>query len=257
MLDSSKIRTRKLYYEDAYKTEFSAQVVSANDGDVVLDRTLFFPEEGGQSADTGVLGGFRVADVKIKDGEIHHLLEDRSVSIKEGTEISGRIDWQHRFSNMQQHSGEHIFSGLVHSTYGFDNVGFHLSTEITTLDFDGELNTEQVRELEIKVNQAIHENLPVQVKFPTKNELGEIEYRSKIEIEGQVRIVEIPGIDRCACCAPHVRTTAEVGLLKIQSCDRHRGGCRLTIVCGMRALKDYQQKQESVGKVSAALSAKP
>ena len=251
--------TEKLYDKDSYLQEFQATVISCeqkneNTWRMVLDKTAFFPEGGGQTGDTGWLNDVEVVDTHEKNGVIYH---ETKAPLEAGTQVAGKIDFAARFDKMQQHTGEHILSGIVCSTYNYNNVGFHLSSEITTLDFDGELSTEQVRELEIRVNQAIHENIPVKVKFPTKDELAEMDYRSKIEIEGQVRIVEIPGIDRCACCAPHVKTTAEVGLLKIQSCDRHRGGCRLTIVCGMRALKDYQQKQESVGKVSAALSAKP
>lgn len=251
--------TEKLYDKDSYLQEFQATVISCEQKSettwsIVLDKTAFFPEGGGQTGDTGWLNDAEVIDTREKAGIIYHETKE---PLEIGTVAAGKIDFAARFDKMQQHTGEHILSGIVCATYGYNNVGFHLSTEITTLDFDGELSAEQVRELEIKVNQAIHANIPVQVKFPTKAELSEMKYRSKIEIEGQVRIVEIPEIDRCACCAPHVRTTAEVGLLKIQSCDRHRGGCRLTIICGMRALKDYQQKQESVGKVSAALSAKP
>lgn len=251
--------TEKLYDKDSYLQEFQATVVSCEQKNetawrIILDKTAFFPEGGGQTGDTGWLNDVEVTDTHEKNGIIYH---ETKTPLEMGTKVAGKIDFAARFDKMQQHTGEHILSGIVCSTYNYNNVGFHLSSEITTLDFDGELSTEQVRELEIRVNQAIHENIPVQVKFPTKDELTDMDYRSKIEIEGQVRIVEIPGIDRCACCAPHVKTTAEVGLLKIQSCDRHRGGCRLTIVCGMRALKDYQQKQESVGKVSAALSAKP
>lgn len=251
--------TEKLYDKDSYLQEFQATVISCEQKSettwsIVLDKTAFFPEGGGQTGDTGWLNEIEVIDTREKAGIIYHETKE---PLEIGTVAAGKIDFAKRFDKMQQHTGEHILSGIVCATYGYNNVGFHLSAEITTLDFDGEISAEQVRDLEIKVNQAIHANIPVQVKFPTKAELSEMEYRSKIEIEGQVRIVEIPEIDRCACCAPHVRTTAEVGLLKIQSCDRHRGGCRLTIVCGMRALKDYQQKQESVGKVSAALSAKP
>ena len=249
----------RLFDTDSYLQEFQATVLSCeqkneNTWRVVLDRTAFFPEGGGQTGDNGWLNSIEVVDTREEAGVIYHETKE---PLEVGMQIAGKIDFTSRFDKMQQHTGEHILSGIVCSTYNYNNVGFHLSSEITTLDFDGELSAEQVHELEIRVNQAIHENIPVQVKFPTKDELAEMDYRSKIEIEGQVRIVEIPGIDRCACCAPHVKTTAEVGLLKIQSCDRHRGGCRLTIVCGMRALKDYQQKQESVGKVSAALSAKP
>lgn len=251
--------TDKLYDKDSYLKEFTATVVACEQKDettwkIVLDRTAFFPEGGGQTGDIGWLNDIEVTDTREKSGVIYH---ETKVPIEVGAQVAGKIDFTVRYDKMQQHTGEHILSGIVCSTYGYNNVGFHLSTEITTLDFDGELSAEQVRELEIKANEMIYANIPVQVKFPNKKELAEMDYRSKIEIEGQVRIVEIPEIDRCACCAPHVKMTGEIGLIKIVSCERHRGGCRLTIVCGMRALKDYQQKQESVGKVSAALSAKP
>ena len=254
MLDSSKIRTRKLYYEDAYKTEFSAQVVSANDGDVVLDRTLFFPEEGGQSADTGVLGGFRVADVKIKDGEIHHLLEDRSVSIKEGTEISGRIDWQHRFSNMQQHSGEHLFSGLVHSTYGFDNVGFHLSDNEVTLDFNGVIGPDGIRDIERRVNEIIFRNIPSEIRFLSGEEARNAEYRSKIDLDDEIRVVTFPGVDACACCAPHVALTGEIGCLKVVGLQNYKGGIRVSILCGMRAMEVFFHDRDILEKTANYLS---
>ena len=251
--------TEKLYDKDSYLQEFTATVVSCEQKNdttyrVVLDQTAFFPEGGGQTGDIGWLNDIAVTDTREKAGVIYH---ETNAPMEPGTQVAGKIDFAVRYDKMQQHTGEHILSGIVCATYGYNNVGFHLSTEITTLDFDGELSAEQVRALEVKANQMIHKNIPVQVKFPTKEELAAMDYRSKIEIEGQVRIVEIPGVDRCACCAPHVKMTGEVGLIKIVSCERHRGGCRMTIVCGMRALKDYQQKQESVGKVSAALSAKP
>ena len=251
--------TDKLYDKDSYLKEFTATVVACEQKDettwkIVLDRTAFFPEGGGQTGDIGWLNDREVTDTREKSGVIYH---ETKVPIEVGAQVAGKIDFTVRYDKMQQHTGEHILSGIVCSTYGYNNVGFHLSTEITTLDFDGELSAEQVRELEIKANEMIYANIPVQVKFPNKKELAEMDYRSKIEIEGQVRIVEIPEIDRCACCAPHVKMTGEIGLIKIVSCERHRGGCRLTIVCGMRALKDYQQKQESVGNVSALLSAKP
>ena len=251
--------TEKLYDKDSYLQEFIATVISCEQKNdttyrVVLDRTAFFPEGGGQTGDIGWLNDIAVTDTREKAGVIYH---ETNAPMEPGTQAAGKIDFAVRYDKMQQHTGEHILSGIVCAAYGYNNVGFHLSTEITTLDFDGELSVQQVRELEIKANEMIHKNIPVQVKFPTKEELAAMDYRSKIEIEGQVRIVEIPGVDRCACCAPHVKMTGEVGLIKIVSCERHRGGCRMTIVCGMRALKDYQQKQESVGKVSAALSAKP
>lgn len=250
--------TERLFDTDSYLKEFQATVVSCENNNettwcVVLDRTAFFPEGGGQSGDTGWLNEIQVTDTREKDGIIYHETKE---PLEVGVQVNGKIDFPKRFAKMQQHTGEHILSGLVHAVYGYDNVGFHLGEEFTTLDFNGELTAEQVQDIENRVNQAIFENIPVQVKYPDKEELKTLEYRSKIEIEGQVRIVEIPGIDRCACCAPHVKSTAEVGILKILSCDRHRGGCRLSIVCGMRALGDYQKKQQVSEKISVALSAK-
>ena len=254
MLDSSKIRTRKLYYEDAYKTEFTAKVVSANAGDIVLDRTAFFPEEGGQSADTGVLGGFQVADVKIKDGEIHHLLEDRNASFEAGTEISGRIDWQHRFSNMQQHSGEHIFSGLVHSTYGFDNVGFHLSDNEVTLDFNGVIGPDGIRDIERRANEIIFRNIPSEIRFLSGEEAKTAEYRSKIDLDDEIRVVTYPGVDACACCAPHVALTGEIGCLKVVGLQNYKGGIRVSILCGMRAMEVFFHDRDILEKTANYLS---
>ena len=254
MLDSSKIRTRKLYYEDAYKTEFSALVVSADAGDVVLDRTAFFPEEGGQSSDIGELGGFRVADVKIKDGEIHHLLEDCTVSFEKGTEISGRIDWRHRFSNMQQHSGEHIFSGLVHSTYGFDNVGFHLSDNEVTLDFNGVIGPDGIREIERRANEIITRNIPSEIRFLSGEEAKTAEYRSKIDLDDEIRVVTYPGVDACACCAPHVALTGEIGCLKVVGLQNYKGGIRVSILCGMRAMEVFFHDRDILEKTANYLS---
>jgi alanyl-tRNA synthetase len=157
---------------------------------------------------------------------------------------------------MQQHTGEHIVSGLVHNRFGYNNVGFHLSNNEVTLDFNGELTTEQLREIELRANEIIYQNLPVEISYPSKEELANLSYRSKIEIEGQVRIVTIPGVDVCACCAPHVDKTGAIGMIKITNCQSHRGGVRLNILCGARALADYNKKQNSVTAVSVALSAK-
>lgn len=250
--------TEKLFYMDSHMQKFEAQVLACEKmGDgygVVLDQTAFFPEGGGQFGDTGWLSGIPVTDTKEKKGVIYHMTEE---ALEIGKTVSGKLDFEKRFDRMQQHSGEHIISGIVHCLYGFDNVGFHLGNEMTTLDFNGELSGEQVEEVEKRSNRAVFSNLPVQVLYPDKKELEEMEYRSKIEIAGQVRIVEIPGVDICACCAPHVACTGEIGLIKILSCERHRGGCRMVMVSGMRALMDYREKQRSVTEVSVALSAKP
>ena len=254
MLDSSTIRTRKLYYEDAYAMTFTARVVSADAGDIVLDSTLFFPEEGGQSADKGVLGGIRVADVQIKKGEIHHLLADKNVTFTEGMEISGTIDWAHRFSNMQQHSGEHLFSGLVHSLYGLDNVGFHLSDNEVTLDFNGVINPEGIRDIERRVNEIIYRNIPSEICFLSGEAARKTEYRSKIDLEDDIRVVTFPGVDACACCAPHVARTGEIGCLKVVGLQNYKGGIRVSILCGSRAMELFYHDRDILEKTANYLS---
>jgi len=250
---------RKLFYEDINLTDFTATVVSCEpttDGKlyrVLLNTTAFFPEEGGQSADKGTLNGMPVFDVQIKNDLIYHYLEQ---PLEPGSAVAGHVDWKQRFDFMQQHSGEHIVSGLVHKRFGYNNVGFHLSNNEVTLDFNGEFTLEQLKEIELKANEIIYQNLPVEISYPSKEELAALSYRSKIEIEGQVRIVTIPGVDVCACCAPHVAHTGEIGMIKITNCQSHRGGVRLNILCGARALADYNKKQDNVTAVSVALSAK-
>lgn len=258
LMTDRKNATEKLYYKDGYMKEFTAEVVSCEKEKkgyrVVLDRTAFFPEGGGQFGDIGWIDDVRVLDTQEKEGIISHMTE---APFEVGAHVTGKLDFAERFSRMQQHTGEHILSGIVHRLHGYDNVGFHLGAEVTTLDFNGELDEEQVREVEVLANQAVFDNIQVNILYPSKEELQTLEYRSKIEIEGQVRIVDIPGIDRCACCAPHLSRTGEIGLIKILACDKHRGGCRMTMVSGMRALEDYRLKQKSVTEVSVALSAKP
>lgn len=251
--------TKKLYDLDAYATEFDAVVVSceeieANDGKkyaVILEETLFFPEEGGQTPDKGTINGITVLDVQITENIITHTLEQ---PVKAGEKVHGIIDWKHRFSNMQQHSGEHIFSGLVHTRFGYDNVGFHLSDNIVTMDFNGVLSPEDVAEIEYAVNEVIIKNLPVEASFPSKEELAVLSYRSKIEIEGQVRIITIPGVDVCACCAPHVKRTGEIGMLKVMTLQNYKGGVRISFLCGFRALEAFREKAAVVNAVSNILT---
>lgn len=252
--------TKKLYDLDAYGTEFEAKVLICEEVKkkdttgyaVTLDQTLFFPEEGGQSPDQGTINGISVLDVQIKKDVITHTL---AASVEVGSTVKGKIDWKHRFYNMQQHSGEHIFSGLVHSRFGYENVGFHLSDQTVTMDFNGVLSEADVAEVEYAVNEAIIKNIPIEVTFPTKEELETLDYRSKIEIEGQVRIVTIPGYDVCACCAPHVKRTGEIGMLKVLNVQSYKGGVRISILCGFRALLEFRKKAEVLSELSAKLSA--
>lgn len=253
-------QTIKLYDLDAYAIEFNATVLSCeeiqvkgkNTYQVILDQTLFFPEEGGQSPDKGTINKVQVLDVQIKGDIITHTLEE---SVEVGAVVQGVIDWKHRFSNMQQHSGEHIFSGLVNKKFGYDNVGFHLSDQIVTMDFNGVITANEAADIEYAANEVIIRNLPVQVTFPTKQELADMNYRSKIEIDGQVRIVTIEDVDVCACCAPHVKHTGEIGMLKILNMQNYKGGVRICILCGFRALEEYRQKTEILSELTSSLSA--
>ena len=252
-------KTVRLYDQDAYATKFEAEVLACEEVEkkekkvyqVWLDQTLFFPEEGGQSPDMGTIDGIKVLDVQIKDEVITHTL---AAPLAVGTMVKGVVDWKHRFYNMQQHSGEHIFSGIVHNRFGYDNVGFHLSDSIVTMDFNGVITAEDIEKIETEVNQAIIENIPVEVSYPTKEELKVLEYRSKIEIEGQVRIVTIPGYDVCACCAPHVRRTGEIGMLKVMNVQSYKGGVRISILCGFRALEAFRQKADIITELMAQFS---
>ena len=249
--------TEKLYYKDSHCLVFDAVVIDCREEkkgySVVLDRTAFFPEGGGQLADTGTLGGVRVTDVHEKGGDIRHYT---NAPLTVGECVHGEIDKEQRLRRMQNHSGEHILSGLVHNAYGYDNVGFHMGAECMIIDFSGELTWEQLMELETKANEVVRQNLPLHIWFPNEAELHALEYRSKLELTENVRIVEIPGVDRCACCAPHVERTGEVGVVKILDSQRHRGGQRVSVICGLDALEDYRARQERVTDISRALSAK-
>ena len=249
--------TEKLYYTDSHIHEFSARVLSCEKAKkgfaVVLDKTAFFPEGGGQPADTGIIGPAAVRDVQEQNGEIFHYTDQ---ALTPGEEYACALDWEQRLCRMQNHSGEHIVSGITHKLYGFDNVGFHMGAECMTIDFSGELSWEQLTEIETLANQAVRDDLPVKTCFPGPEALSQMEYRSKLELTRDVRIVEIPGTDRCACCAPHVKRTGEIGLIKLLSAERHRGGVRVELVCGMDALRECRLMQENVTAVSGLLSAK-
>lgn len=249
--------TEKLYYQDSHRKEFQATVVSCEPYKqqyrIVLDRTAFFPEGGGQYADTGMLDAVNITDVHEKDGIIYHTAD---APLEAGSRVTGRIHWEERFEKMQQHTGEHIVSGLVHKRFGYQNVGFHLGSDYCTMDFNGPITKEELREIEQEANEAVFQNLDIEVLYPTKEELAEMEYRSKIEIEGQVRIVVVPGYDVCACCAPHVDKTGEIGMIKLVNMINYKGGERITMLCGRRALRDYEKKEESTKAISAMLCAK-
>ena len=327
--------TEVLYNEDCYLKEFDGKIVSIAETvlekkkclAVITDRTCFFPEEGGQDSDTGVIDAgvpnygevrLNVFHTGISNGTVTHycicendadkniiselaLMYDqaddkcddssnsqidsiaergcntavtgigeagvdenslpagKTVTGDGRTDISchGIINWEVRYDKMQQHSGEHIVSGIVNRMFGYSNVGFHLGAEEVTMDYDGVFTEDEIREVERQVNRAVMSNVRCIISYPTKEELKNIAYRSKKEIDGQVRLVEFEGVDICACCAPHVRLSGEIGLVKIISAEHFRGGTRMTIKCGMRALDDYNDRLESCREISRLISVKP
>lgn len=249
--------TERLYYFDGHLSRFEARVLSCEaekDGyGVLLDRTAFFPGGGGQEADEGVIAGQKLLALREEGEDIVHVVEK---PLEPGAAVTGELDWPLRFRRMQGHSGEHILSGTVHRLFGYDNVGFHMGAADMTIDFSGELDRDDLRRVELEANRAVWRNVPIRTLLPGPEELAHMEYRSKKELTGQVRIVEIEGVDRCACCAPHAASTGEVGCIKVIDSMRHRGGTRLTLICGEQALLDYQLLHGNNARVSAALSAK-
>ncbi|MBQ7562580.1 MAG: alanyl-tRNA editing protein [Lachnospiraceae bacterium] len=293
------MKTIRLFDETPYETEFAATVLSVEKvgGTVLLvelDRTMFFPEEGGQSSDTGILRHENSTEEFI----VSHVIEDNSVIYHEidwqtkfahqsatdaalqtpvqellaeaaesspgsealplmfhpGDRVSGRIDFAKRFSNMQNHTGEHILSGLLHKYWDSENVGFHLSEHIVTLDTSKQLKKDDIRELEEKANAAVYQNIPVTCRYYRPEELKDIEYRSKKELSDDIRLVTIPGIDVCACCAPHVKYTGEVGLIKVVRFINYKGGTRLTILAGKRAFAYISELQDIADELALKLT---
>ncbi len=247
--------TKKLYYENAYIRSFVARVLevtSTDEGyDVVLDETAFFPEEGGQSSDTGYIGDAKVSYIYERDGVVHHITDKRpSLGEKQCA-----LDLDDRFEKMQCHTAEHILCGIIHRLFGLDNVGFHLGDDEVTFDVNGVLDREQLNKVEILANEAVFANLKIDTIFPTPDELSKIEYRAKLDITEGVRLVKIGDVDTCACCAPHVAYTGEIGVIKILDFMKHRGGTRIWMVAGKRALADYRLRYDNVKRISGMLSA--
>lgn len=250
-------KTVRLFDLDSFSVAFEGEVLSCcgrEDGkyEVVLDKTLFFPEEGGQSSDSGALGVANVVEVIERDGVIYHIT-DKMLEI--GARVSGEIDAQERFRKMQSHTAEHIVSGLIFKKFGFHNVGFHLSRDEMTADFDGELSAEQIELIETLANKAIFECRAVRGYYPAPEELASMEYRSKLDLVENIRIVEIDGVDMCACCAPHVKNTGEIGLVKILRAEKYKGGARLYMKAGYDALEGYRAEYEQARRISVAISA--
>ncbi len=246
--------TEKLYYSDAYASIFLAEVIEvtniAGGYDVILNKTAFFPEEGGQSSDTGYIGDARVNHVYERDGVVHHITDtDPSLG-----EHWCEIDFDARFEKMQCHTAEHILCGIIHQHFGLDNVGFHLGEDEVTFDVNGVLGRDQLDMVEDIANEVVFSNHKVEAYFPSANKLPFINYRAKLDLTEGVRLVEIDGVDICACCAPHVSTTGEIGIIKILDFMKHRGGTRIWMVAGKRALRDYRARYDSVKRISGMLS---
>ena len=259
--------TQKYYEADAYRREADAVILAAEPdgrggGKLALDGTVFYPEGGGQPADHGILtlpDGARltVTDVHEQGGVIWHRVDALPDTAAPGTAVTGRIDWAWRFDKMQQHTGEHILSGILHQMFGAENVGFHIGSDAVRMDTSVPISAEGLREAELAANRIVWQNVPVLITYPTREELARMTYRSKKEIEGQVRIVTIPGADVCACCGTHTAATGAVGQIKILAAENYKGGVRLSIVCGERALLAAQAMRQRQADIGALLSAKP
>ncbi len=252
------METEKLYYADAFMTDFSARVLSCEPDKgkylVTLDRTAFYPEGGGQPADSGTLGGASVVDVHERGGVIVHTCD---APLEVGATVSGQIDWPRRFDHMQQHSGEHIISGILCEMFDCDNVGFHLGADAVTIDYNAVIPWEGLLEAEARANAVIWADKEAEITFPAPDELEQMTYRSKKALTGAVRIVTFPEADRCACCGTHVRRAGQVGLVKVISCQKFREGVRIEILCGKRAVDYLSAVFEQGRAVGQRLSVKP
>ena len=251
------METRKLYYENCHLAEFTAQVLDCTavekGWELILDKTAFYPEGGGQACDLGTLDGATVLDVQERGETVVHLC-DAPVAV--GTQVTGRIDYARRFDLMQQHSGEHIVSGIIHARYGYHNVGFHMGSDVITIDFDGPIPAADLPAIEAAANAAVWQNLPMHIWYPTPEELPTVGYRTKKALPWPVRIVEVPGYDKCACCGVHVAATGEIGPIKLFSVIKFHQGVRMEMACGKRALDFLSAAFDQNRQVSQAFSAK-
>ncbi len=254
--------TEKLFYKDAYQKTFEATVIECREGkkgyEIILDQTAFYPEGGGQPGDIGYLQTgdqkVEVTDTHEKDGEILHFCGQ---PLEKGSKVTGSIDWERRFDLMQNHSGEHIVSGLIHHKFGYNNVGFHMGKDTVTIDFDGEFSVEDMCRFEQEANARIWANEQVDITSYTEEEAETVEYRSKKELHGVVRVVTFPNADVCACCGTHVRYTGEIGLIKLISLQKWKGGVRMEMLSGRKAMEYVADVCRQNQQISVALSAKP
>ncbi len=248
----------KLYYENVMEREFRGTVTQCRSGkkgyEIALDRTLFYPEGGGQPFDTGILGDAKVLEVHERDGEVWHCT-DRPLEV--GSSVQGVIDWERRFDLMQQHSGEHLVSGVIHRRYGYDNVGFHMGADVITIDLSGMLTDADLAEVEREVNRIIWEDRRTKIFCPSEDERKKLDYRSKKELKGWVRLVEFPGADLCACCGLHVESTGQIGLVKFLSVQKFHEGVRIEMLSGRRAVEYFNDIDRQNHRISVQLSAKP
>ncbi|MBE7092584.1 MAG: alanyl-tRNA editing protein [Clostridiales bacterium] len=246
------ILTKRLFDENSYISEFTATVTDSIECDgfykTVLDQTAFFAEGGGQKSDTGYLDNIPLFDVQEENGIIYHFTH----SPIEKKEIKGVIDWEKRFNKMQNHSAEHVISGIVHTHYGYENTGFHLGDDVVTMDYSGPLNQEDIDKIEFLSNKVVWENRKITCYYPENTE--NLFYRSKLDIKENLRIVEIDGVDRCACCAPHVKETGEIGFIKIVSWQKYKGGVRLFMKAGSFAFNEINGYFKALKKLSVLLS---
>ena len=293
---------KKLYEKNSYLKENITVVTECVENNkeifISLEETIFFPEEGGQYADTGtiyVIGNnkeevgillaeekdfsaeksdLRACDsmersaidiVRVLDGQLEgkdNILYKVDKKIPVGSRVRCVLDYDFRYEKMQNHSGEHILTGVIHNTYGYTNKGFHLGNEgAITLDVSNPMTYEEVMEMEKRANEIIYLNLPIRDSYPTEEELKNIEYRSKIEIDGQIRLITIGTedniIDICACCAPHVGRTGEVGIIKVTDVVNWKGGVRIFMVAGRRALEYINNEHNIIRKLKEVLSTSP
>lgn len=244
-----------LYYQDQYLKEFTANVLSCEMIDdiyaVILSNTAFYPEGGGQSSDIGYLGDSEVINVKEKDNQIIHYVKDE---VEVNKEVKCYINWDKRFDNMQNHTAEHIVSGLIHKLFGYDNVGFHMG-EVIQVDFNGPLTKENIKKVEDEANKVIYKNIDVEELWPNNNELESLDYRSKLDLKDNVRIIKIDDIDMCACCGTHVKKTGEIGIIKIISISKHKDGVRLEMLAGNRCFNYLRNIFDENHEISVLLSA--
>ena len=246
--------TEKLF-DNSSLLEFEATVTSVReeDGDywITLDKSAFAPDGGGQLSDIGTIGDVNVLDVAPDGGDVYHICDGR---LEVGEKVVCKIDRARRVRHLQNHTGEHIVSGIIFKEYGFNNVGFHLGSEETTMDVDGEISKEMLRKIERLANEAVAKNLEVKILYPTRTELENMFYRAKLDLKENVRVVVIEGLDACACCAPHVMRTGEIGMIKLLYCQKYKGGTRIFLKCGFDALDEFNAQFDRATAISNMIS---